>query len=148
MHHRPTPLFLLSSNPQSPVPYQYSYAWNTPTMGHLYQWNSPPLNTCQNDQFYLCFHSGNISVCNGCRNKFDKNASAPLDLCVRHEEWHSFTSPVTKEIESRFGNAYYHTHLPCIYSKWPNFNKQSLVIIDIVIRRLQPEYKHIFDIFL
>ena len=33
---------------------------------------------------------------------------------MRHEEWRSFTSPVSKELDSRFGNAYYHLNLPCI----------------------------------
>ena len=37
----------------------------------------------QAEVFRLCFRVGNISVCNGCRNKFDKQAKPPNDLCVR-----------------------------------------------------------------
>ena len=37
--------------------------------------------------YCLYFRTGNISICNGCRNKFDKSAKPPNDLCVQHEEW-------------------------------------------------------------
>ena len=33
-------------------------------------------------KFYLCFRTGNISVCNGCKNQFDKKAMSPNNLCI------------------------------------------------------------------
>ena len=72
-------------------------------------------------KFRLCFRTGNISVCNGCRNKFDKKAAPPNDLCVQHAEWRTYTSPVTSQPESRYGNAYYHANPSCIIHKWPHF---------------------------
>ena len=59
-------------------------------------------------EFRLCFRTGNISVCNGCRNRFEKNSKPPDDVCVQHQEWRNFTSPTTNLPDSRFGNAYYH----------------------------------------
>ena len=59
------------------------------------------------NEFKLCFRTGNISTCNGCRNKFSKKASLPQDLCIQHAEWRTFTSPSTQLPDSRFGNAYF-----------------------------------------
>ena len=50
--------------------------------------------------FRLCYRTGNISVCNGCRNRFEKKTS------VQHQEWRNFTSPTTNLPDSRFRNAY------------------------------------------
>ena len=72
-----------------------------------YTWNSPyrfPFSTTQ-EEFRLVFRSGNISVCNGCRKKLDKQAKPPNNLCVQHEEWRQYTSPVSQPPESRYGNA-------------------------------------------
>ena len=85
--------------------------------------------------FRLCFRSGNISVCNGCCNKFDKQTKPPDDLCVQHEEWHTYTSPVSKLPESRFGNAYYHAKPCCIISP------RDLTISNEMKSRLLPEHR-------
>lgn len=58
--------------------------------------NPSPLHTTPPTQasdfaFRLCFRAGNISVCNGCRGRFDKHAESPHNLCVQHEEWRSNT---------------------------------------------------------
>lgn len=95
----------------------------------------------QSQNFFLCVRSGNISVCSGCRNKFDRQAHPPNDLCVRHEEWRSFVSPTTNLPDSRYGNAYYHVNQACIVSKWPNFIPRSLIITDNVRDCLLPVHK-------
>ena len=46
---------------------------------------STPSMPASNLAFRLCFKSGNISVCNGCRNRFDKHAESPYNLCVQHK---------------------------------------------------------------
>ncbi len=66
-------------------------------------------------EFKLCFRTGNISSCNGCRNKFAKKAPPPMDICIQHAEWRSFTSPSTQLPDSRFGNAYYHANIQCVW---------------------------------
>ena len=43
--------------------------------------------------FRVHFITGNISVCNGCKRKYDKKVGPPHDLCLRHEEWRTFTPP-------------------------------------------------------
>ena len=91
--------------------------------------------------FCLCFRTGNISIYNGCRNKFDKSAKPPNDLCVQHEEWRWYTSPVSHLPESRFGNAYYHASPHCIQARWPMFYPGSLHIPYDVVSNLLPEHK-------
>ena len=88
--------------------------------------------------FHLRFHSGNISVCNGCRNKFNKQAKPPLDLCIRHQEWRSFMSPVLNQPDSRFGNVYYHANPACVLARHATFRPW---IADEVCSHLQREHK-------
>ena len=92
--------------------------------------------------FEVCFRSGNISVCNGCRNKFDRLARPPHDLCIRHKEWRSFTSPVTNQLETRFGNACYHPNPTCIRARCVDFNTSLIHIPSDILMSLQPEHKY------
>jgi hypothetical protein len=94
-------------------------------------------------EFRSCFRSGNISVCNGCRNRFDKDAQPPYDLCIQHEEWRNFTSPVSHLPDSRYGNAYHHASPACIVARWPSFVYSSLVIPATILAQLQPSHKFI-----
>ena len=49
--------------------------------------------TCRSpNTFTMCFKTGNISVCSGCRVKFTECD----DLVVRHSEYRMFYSPHTK----------------------------------------------------
>ena len=133
-----------------------SMQWNT-NRGDIHvqsptQWNAPyyayPAFTSRQTSpeiFRLCFRSGNISVCNGCRNKFDKQAQAPDDLCVQHEEWRTYTSPVSKLPESRFGNAYYHAKPCCIIARWPTFSPGDLTISSEIKSRLLPPHKDLLS---
>ncbi len=107
-----------------------------PAYGHV-----PPSGSMSQD-FELCFRTGNISVCNGCRNQFDKYATPPFDLCVRHQEWRQFTSPVSKQPEARFGNAYYHATPTCIAARWPLFYPGSLRVPEEILNCLHVEHKH------
>ena len=133
-----------------------SMQWNT-NRGDIHvqsptQWNAPcymypafPSQQTSPEIFRLCFRSGNISVCNGCRNKFDKKAKPPDDLCVQHEEWRSYTSPVSRLPESRFGNAYYHAKPCCIIARWPTFTPSDIIISDEIRSRLLPEHKTVLS---
>ena len=94
--------------------------------------------------FSVCFRSGNISVCNGCRNK---NSLPPNDICIQHEEWRSYISPVTKLPESRFGNAYYHANPLCIRARWPLFFPGHLIVPVDVQSRLLPQHKLLLSAF-
>ena len=85
--------------------------------------------------FELAFVTGNISVCRGCRQRYQKPVTAPMDLCIRHKEWQEFLDP-TGKCQQRFGNVYYHANVPCIQVRWPNFNSSWVHVSDVVIPRL------------
>lgn len=123
------------------------------------QWN-PPITTYNQspfpsgpsvEMFCLCFRTGNISVCSGCRNKFDKQAKPPNDLCIQYEEWRSYTSSVSKIPESHFGNAYYHANPHCILARWPRFSSGDLIVPENIKGRLSPQHKtlisNLFGVF-
>ena len=51
-----------------------------------------PLPQCQpSSPFVLCFISGNISSCFGCKAKYTKSLPPPSDLCIRHQDWREFS---------------------------------------------------------
>ena len=89
--------------------------------------------------FELAFVTGNISVCRGCRQRYQKPVTAPMDLCIRHKEWQEFLDP-TGKCQQRFGNVYYHANVPCIQVRWPNFNSSWVHVSDVVIPRLTEVY--------
>ena len=77
--------------------------------------------------FTLCFKTGNISVCSGCRRNFTQLD----DLVVRHAEHRAFNSPRTGLPTSKYGNAYYHPKQLCLGMKWgDSFQSHKLVIDD------------------
>lgn len=78
--------------------------------------------------FTLCFVSGNISVCHGCKQRYVKDAGPPYDLCVKHEEWRTFRLSAATDSQSRFGNVYYHANAPCIRAIWPMWLATSLIV--------------------
>ena len=78
--------------------------------------------------FTLCFITGNIRVCIGCRNTYPKSPKPPHDLCIRHEEWREFTSPNTSKPPSKFGNVYYHCRKECIWMLCPSFTSSELYV--------------------
>ena len=84
----------------------------------------PPqaLTGTHSEPFMLAFIRGNISVCFGCKQRYPNPINPPGDLCIMHKEWRLFTLPGSSAPQSQFGNAYYHLHLPCIWSMWPQFD--------------------------
>lgn len=91
--------------------------------------------------FRLCFITGNISVCHGCKGMYFKESGPPHDLCVQHEEWRTFTPIGAAAPQSRFGNVYYHCNLPCIYATCPSFVASTIVIPPHVHAKLNYEHK-------
>ena len=87
--------------------------------------------------FELAFISGNISVCRGCRQKYTKPVTAPLDLCIRHKEWLEFLGPLGTP-QTRYGNGYYHCNLPCVKSRNPEFEPTMLRIHPSIAMQLMP----------
>lgn len=164
LENQPGPSTCISSPQSYCFPYQGPHssfnpqfsAWNTHSGDiNVYRpalppftpsaFHSTPSMPASNSAFRLCFRSGNISVCNGCRNRFDKQAESPYNLCVQHEEWRLYTSPVTHLPESRFGNAYYHAHPQCIQLKWSNFRPTDLQVPDGLKCHLTTAHKELIQ---
>ena len=74
----------------------------------------------------VCFITGNISVCIGCKNKYPKSPKPPQDICIKHEEWREFTTGMKQQ--SKFGNVYYHCRKECIWMRCPAFTSAELYI--------------------
>ena len=58
-------------------------------------------------------------------------------ICIRHQEWHLFTSPVSHQPDRRLGNAYYHANPACVRAHWPYFAPCSVKVSDDVRQQLQ-----------
>ena len=78
--------------------------------------------------YTLCFITGNIRVCRGCRQKYTKPCTPPMDLCIQHQEWQQFTPPGASAAQVRYGNVYYHCNIPCIQAQCPSFTADMLII--------------------
>ena len=102
--------------------------------------------------FNVVFLQGNIRVCQGCRNNYQKSPSPPNNIYLQHPEWREFMPPGAPNIQTKWGNAYYHCNRNCVLARWPTFSN-SLIKIDLFIQqKLLPVHKeHLhthFGIFL
>ena len=88
-------------------------------------WMGYPLQQNPVSSFTLCFIAGNITTY---KNKYPKQSQAPYDLCIKHQEWRQFRSPTTATPQSKFGNAYYHCQLKCVWMWHPNFIASGLQV--------------------
>ena len=89
--------------------------------------------------FYLYFICGNISVCQGCGNKFWKPPTPPYDLCLQHKEWRSFS--VDNCPQTKFSPAYYHVSLFCVQRNWPMFHPANVVVTPEISIKLNQVHK-------
>lgn len=96
-----------------------------------------PLSQDPESPFELAFISGNVSVCRGCRQKYTKPATPPLDLCIRHKEWQEFLGPLGTP-QTRYGNVYYHCNIPCVRSRNPEFEPAILRVHPTIAMQLMP----------
>ena len=93
-------------------PYQnFSPLPQAQSVASPYQNASPPPPS---SPFQLCKLGGNINICFGCRNKYNKNASPPDDMYIKHQDWREYTTP-DGQVQRRFGNVYYHFNPQCIW---------------------------------
>ena len=159
----PKPLYSIQSYPTSPP----SMATQSPVVQILRSnvSHSSPLNACHvtggvdnssstvnislppvgSDSaiapFTLTFIMGNIRVCRGCRQKFNKPVSPPQDLCVRHQEWQEFTLPGSATPQTRFGNVYYHCNIPCIQARCPSFHSHMIDVPTFTLVKLSSVHR-------
>ena len=104
----------------SPSQQSAGYRINTPSTSS--SWSSPP------SSFVLCKIAGNVSVCTGCRNKYQKNPLPPDDMCIKHQEWCEYTPSGAQTPQSRYGNVYYHFDPQCVWHRRPWFLPAALEI--------------------
>ena len=128
---------IAGSSFQSPQMYQ-GVAGSSFQSPHMYQGAGPSF---VQQPFRICFVTGNISVCNGCKGKYHKESGPPHDLCVQHEEWRTFTPSGSTTQQSRFGNVYYHCNVPCICAVWPSFVPSSIVVSPSIQAKLDGVHK-------
>uniref|UniRef100_A0A1X7V9K3 Uncharacterized protein n=1 Tax=Amphimedon queenslandica TaxID=400682 RepID=A0A1X7V9K3_AMPQE len=135
----------IASNPIYPNTFSPSSLNETPAT-----WN--PIAVCSPIfpkppmPFKLVFTSGNISVCQGCRQRFPRSTNgsiidAPYNIVIRHEESCSFQNPTTKIMQTKSGNAYYHAYSNGIQSKWPHFNGLQVEIDETTEDKLSQSHR-------
>ena len=94
--------------------------WLSPLTSTSQNWMFPP--TSNGSEFTLCFRTENISVCNGCKNKFQCH-------------------PMTCAFDMKNGGLINLQHQvcknpACIICKWPSFHPSHLVIPPALLPRL------------
>lgn len=69
-------------------PYQPSCSINNVTGSWQPTYVSHSTSSAQDSLlFSLKFIEGNVSICFGCRNKYNKNAKEPHNICLQTSEW-------------------------------------------------------------
>ena len=115
-----SPPWMSTPPPTSPVAHvQSAHSSSVP--------HSPSSEATSTDTYKVCFKIGNISIYNGCRNKFSKDDK----IVIQHAEFRTFTNPRTGLPASKFGNAYYHANKRCIELKLGH--SMNLSDVNIVI---------------
>lgn len=118
----------MTSYPPMSVPVYPRTCMSDPTSGGAYP-------------FRVHFISGNISVCNGCKGRYEK-LGPPHDICLQHKEWRTFTPQGSSIPQTRFSNVYYHCNVSCVMAVWPSFIPSSIIVPSEVQSCLLPEHKH------
>ena len=91
--------------------------------------NSRGYNTKNNPPQVCLFLGLPISRCQGCRGIIDKDCK-PRDMCLRIEDYRSYTDPKTKKVKTTYGNIYFHLDLKCLQRKYPQALLEHIVISD------------------
>ena len=91
---------------------------------------------------------GYISTCFGCKTKYLKSLQPPADLCIRHQDWREFFFPNTGNMQSKYGNVYYHCKLECVWMRCSFFIPSDPQVPPETADRLTPVHKaHLFTQF-
>ena len=106
-------------------------AYSATPSAHYFPWCPSPFSPSYSP-FILCFIKGNISVCIGCQNKYNKIREPPDDLCIKHQEWRQFTPQGSDTPQQKYGNVYYHCKPDCVWLRCPYFDPQLLDITEVL----------------
>ena len=120
----------------------------SPTSMYLGYYSGTSSPSSQDDSsfhlFRVHFISGNISVYNGCKNKYQKSGP-PDDICLQHKEWRIYTPQGSSTPQRRFGNVYYHCSVACVQSSWPSFSPASVIVPEDINCKLLAVHKHLLN---
>lgn len=122
------------SPPSTPATSSLQLPSHPPPLIHY----TPQLPSQPSEPFTLCFITGNIGVCYGCRQKYRKPCKPPEDICVCHKVWREYFSPGAALPQTKYCNAYFHCNVPCIQSRCPFFTPDLLVIPAAIAMQLLP----------
>ena len=96
------------------------------------------------DVHMQCLHCMCTSCSCMCLQKYLKELGPPNDICIQHEEWHTYM--VGETSQSHFGNAYYHARIASVHLVWPRFQPSMLVVLLAIECKLQDVHKCWFTI--
>ena len=143
-----TSLYMWPAHPH-PDPPSCSTAMETPTF-----WSNPgtsgscTLNTAPSNPnpFYLKFITGNIRICQGCRQSLRTSSGAipdpPYNFVVAISEKRPYRdSSGELVVPSSYSNAHYHVAVCCILQAEPTFSPSMLKIPTDISSQLGWEYK-------
>ena len=100
--------------------------------------------------FWVCFAKGNISRCNGCKNKIGR-LPAPEDIVLQHKERVLFLNPHTGiyQLSRDARNVYYHMSSGCVCPHFSDFNADVHIRVDRATRDILSDVhlQHVFNEF-
>ena len=102
---------------------------------------SPSEGEISDNNFIVCLKTGNISVCNGCRSKFNADDT----IVIQHREFCKFTNPRSGLPSSKLGNAYYHLRRSCLEKRFGLPFVENIVVPDSVKTHLISVHKDILS---
>ena len=95
----------------------------------------------------VTFIKGNIKVCFGCKNQYEKNLKPPNDICIEHQEWGEFIPTGSRTSQKKFSNVYYHCNPQCVWLRWGSFNPSSIILSDIASELTEVHREHLLTNF-
>ena len=101
-----------------------------------------------NFPFWICFVKGNISRCNGCKNKIGR-LPPPQDIVLQHKERVLFLNPNTGvyQLSRDHHNVYYHALTACAYPHFNDFSADVHIKVDCSVELSTIHIQHMLKEF-
>ena len=91
---------------------------------------------------------GNISRCNGCKNKIGQ-LPPPGDIVLQHKKWVIFLNPNTEvyQLSRDHLNVYYHALTACVYPHFNDFSADVHIKVDRSVELSSIHVQHMLKEF-
>lgn len=144
---------IINSTPPPLIPthFPYNYLPASPHLSPVSQHTQPlpPVDT----PFWLVFVFGNVSRCNGCKGKINRDENKkplppPGDIVLGHQEYIVFHNPRSGVFEQsrEKRNVYYHPWRKCVVRCFSDFDpRHHIMIPDNVKRLLLSEHRNLMQ---